>query len=291
MTNRTNDIADLIQEKDSNIIATPVTVTKNNDTIMHGIAMKTERMTVCPTFYVDDIPENESDSEIADRLIDRFYSTPAYDAKTIVEMASEFSDDIYDNVYLRLVNFGLNQQMLRNIPIKNVLGDLALYLVLEIGEGAIKINNELTKCWGLNRPEVDELFEYALRNTKRKGCKFLPMDDYLQQANCETEPLNIEMYIMTYENSNPYGAVTAIACKDQLANFAEYTFRKDILMIPSSIHEWLLIPYSNDIRPEQIAEMIDEVNRTQLMPEEILSDHPYVYERRSNSIHPLSVFE
>ena len=58
---------------------------------------------------------------------------------------------------------------------------------------------------------------------------------------------------------------------------------QDIYIIPSSIHEVILIP-AMGWDTKEIDEMIREVNRTQLDPVEILSDHVYVYKRETEEL-------
>ena len=57
----------------------------------------------------------------------------------------------------------------------------------------------------------------------------------------------------------------------------------DLYILPSSIHEILLLPVSAG-KPEELAEIVKEVNRTQVQPEERLSDSVYLYDRKSGEI-------
>ena len=63
----------------------------------------------------------------------------------------------------------------------------------------------------------------------------------------------------------------------------------DLCIIPSSIHETLLVPlmpngkcYEMDW--DEVAETVKEVNDTQLLPEEVLSGHAYKYIRETEEI-------
>lgn len=50
------------------------------------------------------------------------------------------------------------------------------------------------------------------------------------------------------------------------------------IAMPSSIHEFLLTPYSNDKKLNEITEIVMEVNATQVAPKERLTDMAYVIE-------------
>ena len=60
---------------------------------------------------------------------------------------------------------------------------------------------------------------------------------------------------------------------------------KDLIIIPSSVHEVILIPKDNEISDEEINEMIGEVNENELETVEILSNHMYLYCRRDDRIY------
>ena len=51
-----------------------------------------------------------------------------------------------------------------------------------------------------------------------------------------------------------------------------------LIIIPSSTHEVLLIPCDPETDVLSFNEMVQEVNATQLMPEEVLSDNAYIYD-------------
>ena len=67
-----------------------------------------------------------------------------------------------------------------------------------------------------------------------------------------------------------------------LKEFAE-EMGHDLYIIPSSIHETILLPMLGDDW-EALSQMVKEVNATQLAPEEILSDHVYLYKSEDNTI-------
>ena len=79
----------------------------------------------------------------------------------------------------------------------------------------------------------------------------------------------------------------SIAYPGLLENIAEQ-LDSDLLIIPSSIHEVLILPESyidsRDKNPPDYLAMIKEVNETQLTDDEILGDCAYHYRRDTNSI-------
>ena len=55
-------------------------------------------------------------------------------------------------------------------------------------------------------------------------------------------------------------------------------------VIPSSIHELILIPECDEVDPHYIGSMINDVNNNVVPPEEILSYNVYYYSRENRQI-------
>ena len=68
-----------------------------------------------------------------------------------------------------------------------------------------------------------------------------------------------------------------------ISNFSD-AVRSSLYIIPSSIHELLLLPVEDDKDSEEIKGMIREINDTQVQPEEILSYSLYYYNRKERKI-------
>ena len=57
---------------------------------------------------------------------------------------------------------------------------------------------------------------------------------------------------------------------------------ENFYILPSSVHEILLLPDSGAEDARYLREMIREVNATQVEPEEVLSDNLYYFDRLKN---------
>ena len=68
-----------------------------------------------------------------------------------------------------------------------------------------------------------------------------------------------------------------------LARIAE-ELNENFFVIPSSIHEVLLVPESAGFDRKGLEAMLQDVNETQLLPEEILSDNVYYYIRSAKRL-------
>ena len=55
----------------------------------------------------------------------------------------------------------------------------------------------------------------------------------------------------------------------------------DIFVLPSSIHEMILVPEKEDQDYSTLPNIVKETNRTEVDPEEVLSDSVYYYDRKA----------
>jgi hypothetical protein len=60
--------------------------------------------------------------------------------------------------------------------------------------------------------------------------------------------------------------------------------KEDYFVLPSSIHEVIVVPESKGLDAEEMCKMVKEINETQVAPEEVLSDHAYFYRRKERQL-------
>ena len=89
------------------------------------------------------------------------------------------------------------------------------------------------------------------------------------------------MYVLTNQDKQ-YGAAT-ILYENIISDFAKKN-NSNIYILPSSIHELILVPGNSLVPKEGLNDMVKEVNATQVPIQEILSDHAYIYNICDDSI-------
>jgi len=97
-------------------------------------------------------------------------------------------------------------------------------------------------------------------------------------------PPGSSMTIVATNKTKLHGAI-AIKDIDKISQVAD-RYGIDLAIIPSSIHEILLVPVIGD-GEEQLSglhTMIEDINKTQLKPEEVLSNHAYRFNRKDRTI-------
>lgn len=96
-------------------------------------------------------------------------------------------------------------------------------------------------------------------------------DDLFPTGLCGGVPT---IYVLT--NAARIQGASVILYLETLKKCAE-AFQKDMVILPSSIHEVILVPYEEEMDAEELAFMIQSINTTEVPREEWLSDHAYLY--------------
>ena len=91
----------------------------------------------------------------------------------------------------------------------------------------------------------------------------------------ETEGVPIQ-YIIT--NTMNFRGASAILDVSALKELGQKLNVHDFIVLPSSIHEMIIIPSTGNDDIENFNIMVKEINRTQVEPEERLTDRAYIIE-------------
>lgn len=82
------------------------------------------------------------------------------------------------------------------------------------------------------------------------------------------------MYVLSNKLKN-YGA--ACIAYPYILDMLAGVLKENFYVLPSSVHEVIIVPESSQIRQSELERMVREINETQVPEEEILSNHAYFY--------------
>ena len=276
-------------------------VLKNNDTHLTGLTIRTEESNVAPTIYLEESFERYKAGDAAVPVIvseilsvyESHKTTMSFDASLVTDFSA-----CKEKICYKLVNADRNRELLTDAPHIIVCDDLAVIfyiLVSNDGEGTatITVRSNMSDLWGVDE---DELFKIALLNTQRlfrgsvMSMASVMMDLLSDRMDDEYSSEFFDMVVSedmvpmyVCSNSQKVNGAGVILYKDLLKQFAEKT-GSDFYILPSSIHETLLVPVSDQMEVEALRSMVREVNATQVAPEEVLSDNVYIYRREDDKI-------
>ena len=263
-------------------------VRKNNGVVLQGILILAEGQNVSPTIYLAPFltayEEGVSLSELVRNLLE-IYRNDKMQKQMDLSFFMEFSG-VRDRICHRVIHADRNKDLLERIPHVPFL-DLAIcfYYAYEdscIGSGSILIYNTHLEMWHTN---TAELMWLAQNNTPKLfpwQCESMEklMMSRMPEAEWECSPATC-MDVVT-NRSKTHGA-SCVLYPGVLKQLAQ-KYGADFYIIPSSIHEVILLPCYTSVNPGELKQLIMEVNRFQLEPEDILSDNLYYYNRREEKV-------
>lgn len=270
-------------------------VMKNNSMEYDSLTIIEPGRSVTPNFYLQSMYRRYVDGIGIDSLVAEIVQN--YENENNSEKYEDLSleyDNCRDNIVMRLISLVKNKKMLEDMPYIPFLDMAVVFYILidndEKGISSIKITNRVTNNWGT---DIKELYTIALSNSKRIfEEKIMPVSAMLKGYNISLEEFGFESIDCVYEELyEPYivtnnvgiNGATVILYPDMLKEIAA-TVGGDFYMLPSSIHEVLVISASADISEKELKSMVAEVNENYLLPDEYLSDSVYKYILAYNSI-------
>ena len=262
-------------------------VYKNNDQRFDSLSVFEKNQTVSPSIYLNhfyEIYQDTSDLEGTFRIMENFYRSHLKDLPAFPLDFLNF-DKLKPQIGCRLLSVKRNRHLLEDLPFLPFL-DLAMvffYLVSssDSGQASILITKKHLECWGISQ---NTLWESAMQTAPSAYPPLLiSLPDLLFEltASASGAEMSLPLYVLTNEEKF-YGA-SAMLYPDVLSDFSQ-KMKSDLYIIPSSIHEVLLLPVNAIGYPEQLDLLIQEVNKDHLAPEDILSDHAYYYSRLEKRI-------
>ena len=123
-----------------------------------------------------------------------------------------------------------------------------------------------------------DLMEMAWLNTFCESTLVLkPLSSVLKEMNvCITEENEDSLLYMLTNEEKTFGSV--MITEPLILIRAAEVMKGDYYILPSSIHECLLLPADAAENEEVLIRMVREINRTQVAPQEVLSDNIYYYD-------------
>lgn len=273
-------------------------VQKNNGLVLTGLTICERNTNIAPTIYLNAYFNQYKDGrDMTDiiRAIDECYKENR--VRTDFDIAGIMNfENVKHRVCFKLINRDRNAEMLSDMPYIEFL-DLAVIFYIfvsedEMGTGSITIHNNLMEAWGISDKKM--LLNLAMSNTQRRFTGHVynmmsvlesmmgrdaELDSEVRDCFYEMESVYEDdicpMYVAT--NSKKLNGACVMLYDGLLRSFARKV-GKSFYIIPSSIHEVILIPDTLDMDIRYMKAMVKEVNGTEVAPEEILSDNVYRYD-------------
>ena len=282
-----DNIAEILRQEIGDGYAVTVTkVIKNNGVSLTGVVIKKESDNVSPTIYLEEAYRQYQNGDSLTKIAEEIkvlYEKNAHNIKLDVDFFGDYSK-VEDRIFHKVVNYDKNKELLKDMPHFR-WHDLAIvfYYAMEepvFGKASIAIHNSHLDMWGRS---AEEIYSIAQQNMEQKMPELLvSMSELLEEmAGMKMEESGMSLYVLT-NREKMFGA-SAMLYSEKMKGLAD-KLHSDLLILPSSVHETLLLPDDREQRYEFYKQMVSEVNTTQVDPEEILSFNLYRYDREKEKI-------
>ena len=274
-------------------------VMKNNGVKLCGMTVLQQDTNISPTIYLNNYYAAYEKEKITlhEAVEDIWYHYKKNRLDKSVDICFFMNyEAVKDRIVYKLVNTEKNQELLKDVP-HIPFYDLSIVfqcLVSEemFGNATILIHNAHLKLWGVDAQELyrqaslntPRLYPYDIKNMRDVILEMIMLEEGEEAAQAHREELtqNVPMYVLS--NCTKMQGAACLLYKDVLKDFA-MVLQQDIYILPSSIHEVILLPATEEDNPRLLKEMVEEINGTQVEPEEVLSNSIYFYERKTGEFY------
>lgn len=272
-------------------------VIKNNGVILQGLIILDDKYSLSPTIYLncflDAYEKGASLSQIVDKIIE-IYNEDLPKENVDMNFFRDF-DKVRSEICYKIINRNRNKALLERIPHVDFL-DLSVCFFyschnMPLGCGSILIYNSHADMWNIStetlmklaQKNTNRIYPWEVHNMNELLTEFAGTDEIVDAKLEQKEDTSGYIPMKVLGNAQRVHGAACMIYPGVLKHVSE-SVNDNLFILPSSIHEVILLPESEVNDPRQLSDMIFEVNVTQVEPEEILSDSLYYYDRVRNRI-------
>lgn len=294
-------------------------ITKNNGIVLNSIIISEKERNVSPNIYMEELFDAYREGEAFEAVLQEvvtLYRESRLRGNIDMEFFMDY-EKVKTRVVYKVINREKNEELLGQVPHFSFLDlEVVFYcriLEEELSSATVMIYNEHLDMWGIDK---ETLGRDAGRNTGRLlPARILPIEDIMREIFAQDlekefsetglqedampkeawfDQAADQMLFSVTESKESLGMYVA-GNRERLFGAAvmlyegileEFAGRLgfDLFILPSSVHEVILIPDDGEREREKLWEMVCEINRTQVEPEDILADSLYVFLREDRRI-------
>ena len=297
----TETLATKMEARLNGVKVTPTTNWKNNGILREGLTICKVGEPVAPILYIDHLFHRFGSGELSiedilEQVISDYenLSTPIIpDLHTLLSAV-----DFIDKIRIRLVNLDENKKMIEerhllHYELENT-GLVCLFYAKVFTEdnstGEIGLSEAFLKQYLPQIDNAEALYQVIIE--KSQDVYFEPMQkviiEMLSRNHMDDsildmiETTNNFMYVLSNTSKN-YGASTILTETARQKILNQFPNGK-VTIFPSSVHELILIRTEDDENIENLQQMVQEINHTELSKEDFLSDNVYHFDAHTGKL-------
>ena len=225
----------------------------------------------------------------ADAVEKAFREAPQIDVAAITDY-----EQMKSKLSMEVVSADRNADLLQNVPHEKLEDMAVVYRLLldqtDEGNGTVLVTDQLMDRFGITQAQLrnDALLNAPeIRPSEIKGMSEV-MNEIAPGMAPEIAAEDEQMFVASVPDKIRGAGVIAYP------NFMEDAAEKmggDFFVLPSSIHEVLLVRDNGTMTSKELENMVKEVNATQVEPEDRLTDHVYHYDSKNHIFEMADKFE
>ena len=273
-------------------------VVKNNGLCLTGLIVSLSKTIerengiseVSPTLYAEYMYEEYKNGRTIDEIVEKITN--------IIENSNGCDSEIMNTILIvrdfekvkefilpYVINTELNEKQLKEIPNRQFLDLSIAYRVFfnreENQTASILIRNGLMESWNITE---EQLYETAMKNlmAEEKLISIPSVSDMFTVLKALAgnnlrdlilgSDVDNKMWVVT-NRCTLYGSILML--NREFMSKLYKGFGKEMIVIPSSVHELILIDETDGFEINEMNQIINEINEIQLQRDEILSNHCY----------------
>ena len=289
-----------IEERFEDCEATLRNVTKNNGTEYCGITIRRGEEAIMPTIYLEEFYEEFKQGSSLTGIVNTVAEVYEANRNPWPDGLDFAFDAVKDKITFRLVNYEKNAQLLAGMP-HICFDEWAICFDCLISQangniGAVRVDEAMCREWKVSLSDLTRLaaensfrlipstvdpIEVVLATLLMRNFKTTGGEDEREKAAevvnevlREKNRCGLPMYVLS-NAMNHFGA-TAILNIPFMDGVRE-KLKEDFYILPSSVHELILVPVSAAPAEDRLLEMVREVNQKEVPESDFLADGVYRY--------------
>lgn len=260
-----------------------------NDTLRYGLMIRHGDEKASPLLYLEDawqFHKNGAEMETLLRNLAEIYmEQPAIDS---VDLSFEY-ESVKDRVIFQIFNKEANRSSLRERIYTDVgQGFVKVYAIHQKLDGAVEkgnipITHGMMQSYGY---DMQDIIQRAEENTPQiYPAVFTQMKRVLSKLGQDefTDENPVLEHFFVLSNTDGYRGSGVLFYSGMQEKIAE-DLGQDYYVIPSSIHEMLIVPESAGMTAEDLEQMVQTVNGEVVLKEDFLSNKVLFYDREKEQL-------
>lgn len=217
--------------------------------------------------------------QLLDGIVNAVREALVLDKQISIDNIKDY-DQVKERLTVQLVGREGNEDRLLTIP-HHDMEDMSLVYHIDLGQmgggtASMLVTNEMLHGYGIS---AEQLHRDALKAAQERQPFIIQSMDEMLAELMGTEPTEVsgtpDLFVATNpEKKNGAGVIAYPGFMEAAAEKIKGNF----FILPSSIHEVIMLPENGTMAYQKLEEIVANVNGTQVLPEDQLSGNVYHYD-------------